>query len=70
MTDGDDATNYDIFRECLSTTVIERLAPAAVKAPKNRASKGRKNSINTPATSNGDGSSLGDAAELTEFVEV
>ena len=61
-------SNFETFRDCLSTVLIERLAPATAK-PKKRV-KGRKNEIKpvVKATTGEEGEA--DAAELSEFTEV
>lgn len=61
-------SNFEAFRDCLSTVLIERLAPATAK-PKKRV-KGRKNEIKpvVKATAREEGEA--DAAELSEFTEV
>ena len=61
--------NFDIFRDCLSTTIISRLAPESGKAA--RKVKGRKNEIKpvravAPESENGSN----DVAELADFIEV
>lgn len=64
----DEHNNYDTFRDCLSTVVIERLAPANAK-PKKRV-KGRKNEIKpvVQIAKREDGET--DANELSDFTEV
>ena len=65
MIAADEVSNFELFRDCLSTVVIERLAPATTK-PKKRV-KGRKNEIK-PVVREQNGET--DAAELSEFTEV
>lgn len=69
MIPTEEESNFEIFRDSLSTAVIEKLAPAASK-PKKRV-KGRKNEIK-PVSSGTNGAEDGetDAAELSEFAEV
>ncbi|KAL1587159.1 hypothetical protein WHR41_04459 [Cladosporium halotolerans] len=70
MISPEEETNYEIFRDCLSTVVIEKLAPASSK-PKKRV-KGRKNEIKPVASvSNGGDDDDGetDAADLSDFTE-
>lgn len=58
--------NFEAFRDCLSISVIERLAPSTKK----KRVKGRKNEIKPVAkVVNGDEGEA-DAAELSEFTEV
>lgn len=57
--------NYETFRDCLSTVVIDKLAPT--HQTKRKRIKGRKNEIK-PVQRESDGEA--DAAELSEFVEV
>jgi hypothetical protein len=68
MIPSEEESNFETFRDCLSTVLIERLAPATAK-PKKRV-KGRKNEIKpvvrAPAGEEGEA----DAAELSEFTEV
>lgn len=67
MIPSDEEANFEIFRDCLSTVVIEKLAPATAK-PKKRV-KGRKNEIKPVVAADG-GDGEADAAELSEFTEV
>jgi hypothetical protein len=67
MIASDDVSNFELFRDCLSTVVIERLAPANTK-PKKRVKKGRKNEIKPVVRAEQNGET--DAAELSEFTEV
>lgn len=62
MYDGVGATNYESFRDCMSTVVIERLAP---QHPKRRAAKGRKNEIKPVVNVDEE-----DSGDLSDFVEV
>ncbi|KAI7526366.1 hypothetical protein KC331_g17004 [Hortaea werneckii] len=58
---------FDTFADCLSTTVIARLAP---DTGKKRKVKGRRNEIKPTAAVTQPGSDeLGDAGELSEFVQ-
>ncbi|KAM3421889.1 hypothetical protein BST61_g2266 [Cercospora zeina] len=60
--------NFENFKDCLSTSVIQKLAPNSGKPTKKI--KGRKNEIKPVArvaASNGDAES--DASELAEFIE-
>lgn len=68
MISSEEESNFETFRDCLSTVLIERLAPATAK-PKKRV-KGRKNEIKpvVKATTGEEGEA--DAAELSEFTEV
>lgn len=69
MIPEEESTNFDIFKDCLSTSVISRLAPDSGK--KKRASKGRKNEIKPVAkVASAEGSVGSDAVELAEFIEV
>ncbi|KAF7191555.1 hypothetical protein HII31_07057 [Pseudocercospora fuligena] len=68
MISSSEVDNFDIFKDCLSTTIVSRLAPESGKASKKV--KGRKNEIKpvravAPEIENGDN----DAAELAEFIE-
>lgn len=65
MVSSEEESNFETFRDCLSTVVIEKLAPATAK-PKKRV-KGRKNEIK-PVVAAGDGET--DATDLSEFTEV
>lgn len=67
MIPSEEEANFETFRDCLSTVVIERLAPATAK-PKKRV-KGRKNEIK-PVVAAGGRDVGADAAELSEFTEV
>lgn len=69
MISSEEEANYEIFRDCLSTVVIEKLAPASSK-PKKRV-KGRKNEIKPVASvSDGADNEETDAADLSDFTEV
>jgi hypothetical protein len=58
--------NFEVFRDCLSTTLIERLAPSTKK----KRVKGRKNEIKPVAkVIDGNQDEL-EAAELSDFTEV
>ena len=37
--------NFDLFRDCLSGPLAQRLAPTSTKASRKRKSKGRRNKI-------------------------
>ncbi|KAF2717634.1 hypothetical protein K431DRAFT_232622 [Polychaeton citri CBS 116435] len=64
MISDDAGDNFQTFRECLSTTIIEKLAPPAHKRKK---VKGRKNAIKpvTKPVTESDNA----AADLSDFVE-
>lgn len=67
--------NYEVFRDCLSAAIIDKLSVRAPKQQKTRPSKRRKQSQNlstsTPARDSQDSnSSSNDPADLAEFVEV
>lgn len=66
MIPENEQSNFEIFRDCLSNVVIERLAPETAK-PKKRV-KGRKNEIK-PVVQIGDSEET-DANELSDFTEV
>ena len=68
MIPSDEESNFELFRDCLSTVVIERLAPATTK-PKKRV-KGRKNEIKPVIQATNGQNGEADAAELSEFTEV
>lgn len=65
-----EVASFEAFAECLSITVIARLAPNGGKGSKKRV-KGRKNEIKPVAKdTQSDDDNLGDAAELSDFVQV
>ncbi|KAI6889810.1 hypothetical protein KC318_g14825 [Hortaea werneckii] len=67
MIPENETSSFDIFADCLSTIVIARLAP---DPGKKRKVKGRRNEIKPAAAVNQPGSDeLGDAGELSEFVQ-
>ena len=68
MISAEEESNFETFRDCLSTVLIERLAPATAK-PKKRV-KGRKNEIKPVVRVNTGEEGETDAAELSEFTEV
>lgn len=68
MIPPEEESNFETFRDCLSTVLIERLAPATAKTKKRV--KGRKNEIK-PVVRDAEGKDgEADAAELSEFTEV
>jgi len=68
MIPADEQSNFETFRDCLSTVVIERLAPETAK-PRKRV-KGRKNEIKPVVQIvNGDNGEA-DTNELSDFTEV
>lgn len=68
MIPASEQDNFEVFRDCLSTAVIDRLAPSVVK--KKRV-KGRKNEIKPVAkVANGETDGEADAVELSDFTEV
>lgn len=73
MVSDNEVASFEAFQDSLSSTVIARLAPHPAKGPKKKTVKGRKNEIK-PVTKitngNADELSGGDAAELSDFVEV
>lgn len=69
MIPEEESANFDIFRDCLSTAVIERLAPGNGKGPKKRRVKGRKKEIK-PVVRDEVEDGRSDVAELADFVEV
>ena len=70
MTGEDEAQNSEVFRDCLSATLIEKLAPSIPTKPKKRGAKGRKNESGSGPTLIQVEDAPNDAAELTDFVEV
>ncbi|WPH04299.1 Hypothetical protein R9X50_00718800 [Acrodontium crateriforme] len=65
-----EASSFELFRESLSTTVIERLAPRSTTVKK-RGVKGRKNEIKPVVQSvqKQEEEQRNDAEELSEFIE-
>ena len=63
----DEAFNFEALRDCLSTTVIEKLAPSGKQRKK---VKGRKNEIKPVAGIEPIGDCGTDAADLSDFTEV
>lgn len=65
--------NFDLFKDCLSSTVISKLAPNGSGKPSKRV-KGRKNEIKPVrrvAAQNGEDDGQQDSAnDLAEFIEV
>ena len=70
MTENEEVNNFEIFRDHLSASFIERLAPAAVKAPRRRTGKARRKEIKPVSIVVGEDEQLNDAAELSDFTEV
>lgn len=68
MISSEEESSFETFRDCLSTVLIERLAPATAK-PKKRV-KGRKNEIKPVVRATTGEEDEADAAELSEFTEV
>lgn len=66
----EDSANFDIFKDCLSTTIIQRLAPdGGGKGSTRKKVKGRKNEIK-PVARIASEDERNDAVELGDFVEV
>lgn len=66
--DGDNAQNYEQFRDALSTVLIERISrPQA--APRRRAKSGRKGSPIEPPAETDSSAQETDAKELAEFID-
>ncbi|EME39994.1 hypothetical protein DOTSEDRAFT_158617 [Dothistroma septosporum NZE10] len=63
-----EVSNFESFQDCLSTSIIQRLAPDSGETAKKRQIKGRKNEIKPVAKVKQDVEN-NDAAELSEFVE-
>ena len=70
MAENGDGENLSIFRDCLSTSIIEKLAPVSVKQPKTRAGRGRKSERKSESTNGLDQEERNDLDELSDFVEV
>jgi len=68
MIPEDEQSNFEAFRDCLSTVVIERLAPETAK-PRKRV-KGRKNEIKPVVQPQNGEDGDTDARELSDFTEV
>lgn len=68
MIPPEEESNFETFRDCLSTVLIERLAPATAK-PKKKV-KGRKTEIKPVVRDDEGKGDEADAAELSEFTEV
>ena len=65
---ANEEANYETFRECLSVSVIQKLA-APKRPERRRATKGRKNGtkpIEQPMEEN----VVDDAEELADFIDV
>ena len=69
MLKDDEVASFEIFADCLSTTVIAKLAPNAGKGPRKRV-KGRKNEIKPVIQKTSSEDDLDNAAELGDFVQV
>ncbi|GAB7361374.1 hypothetical protein MBLNU230_g1429t1 [Neophaeotheca triangularis] len=71
MIPDDENNNFDIFRDCLSTAIIEKLAPVNSKpSSRKRGGKGRKNEIKPAApVVSAEEQQENDAAELADFIE-
>lgn len=72
MIPQEESTNFDIFRDCLSTTIIQKLSPENRNGgnKKKKKVKGRKNEIKPVVRSTAEEDEANDAAELGDFVEV
>lgn len=66
MDEATEIENLSFFQDCLSTTLIQRLAPSSSKGSKKRI-KGRKNEIKPVHTVI---ESENDASGLADFIEV
>ncbi|KAK5135155.1 hypothetical protein LTR08_005541 [Meristemomyces frigidus] len=67
MLSDDEIASFETFADCLSTTVIAKLAPNAGKAKKRV--KGRKNEVKPVIRMTNPDDDIGDAAELSDFVQ-
>ena len=61
--------NYETFRDCLSTAIIQRLA-APKRPERRRAAKGRKNAVKPLERSVKDEEEVDDVEDLAEFIDV
>ena len=69
MIPDSEASNFETFQDCLSTSIIQRLAPDSGKPAKRRTVKGRKTEIKHVVRLRED-VEKNDAAELSDFIEV
>lgn len=68
MIADDEQTNYETFRDCLSTPLIEKSLGEPRNPRKRKGGKGRKNAIKPVVEVTIDTSN--DAAELADFLDV
>ena len=69
MLKNDELASFETFADCLSITVIAKLAPNASRSARKRV-KGRKNEIKPVIQKTSSEDDLGDAADLSDFVQV
>lgn len=73
MISAEETTNFELFRDCLSTPLIQKFAtaPPTAKAKRKGSHHGRKKSqALAPEVSIENDSSSSDAEELSEFIDV
>lgn len=70
MTDAKEGDNFGNFRDCLSTSVIEKLTQSTGKPLRKTKSKGRRNSIKQSTEGDHNDNDENDPAELSDFMEV
>ena len=71
----DSNNNYEVFRDCVSATVLAKSATKPSKLPKKRVTKGATEAATSPQGAGEEALSSAsarddDAAELAEFIEV
>lgn len=68
MIEESEQTNYETFRDCLSTPLMEKSLGEPTKMRRRKGGRGRKNAIKAVVeVSDGNGN---DAAELADFIDV
>ena len=71
MISVEDSANFELFRDCLSTPLIQKFATEPLRSKgKHKSGHGRKKSQAPGADINIDNDSSKDAEELSEFIDV
>jgi hypothetical protein len=65
---SEDGGNYEVFRDCISSAILEEYSNAPQKKKVRRPRKGTQRA--SPSTERGSENGETDAAELAEFIEV
>ena len=68
--DTNTGSNYEVFRDCISTTIIDKARSKCGVQPRKRSPKRRKNALYSIVHKQESGESSEDPAELADFIDV